>query len=138
MEVGSDKWQGSFRNARAHRLPPGVPWQQVASRTAVDVNTNEVLEMNAGMTELMTIQDATRRLDRVRDIECTVIVEHVKNKSEKGKQIAARGCQHRGGREAVDQQRAVGRNPQDGRRIASHCTEDWGRIPKGQKWADAE
>ena len=141
MQVGHDKWQGRFRGARAHRLPPEVPWRQILSRTTVDENTNEVLEMNANMTELMTIQDATRKLDKVRDIECTVMIEYVGDKGEKDKQVAAEGCERQRVREAMDRRRGVqegGRNPRVEDHTASNCAEDWGRIPKGQKWADAE
>ena len=138
MQVSHDKWRGRFRNARAHRLPPEVPWRQVMTRTTVDANTREVLEESADMSGLMTIRDATRKLDRVRDIECIVSIEY---DDDELKNVAAGNRDWRQARRAVgDCQgvRAGGRSTPAEDRGATGGAIGWDHIPRGQRWADVE
>ena len=57
-----------FRNARAHRLPPGLKWDNVVERVTVDANSEEVIEHVDEKVRPISAKDACRRLDRVRDI----------------------------------------------------------------------
>ena len=67
-------WQAEIRNARAHRLPPGVGWSDVASRVTTDMKTGEVLENTLESGDLLNQDFALRRLDKVRDIRVEVII----------------------------------------------------------------
>ena len=61
-------WVGAFSAARAHRLPPGVQWQEVLSRVTEDSSTGEVIEKTRLDDAPFAPAAATRRLDRDRDI----------------------------------------------------------------------
>ena len=65
-------WRAEIRSARAHRLPPGVGWSDVARRVTSDSRTEEVLEDTSEVGELLNQEFAVRRLDRVRDISVEV------------------------------------------------------------------
>lgn len=67
-QVSSTSWPGSFRAARAHRMPPGVKWQQVKERLTEDANTGEVIERLDADATPFSAATACRRLDRVRDV----------------------------------------------------------------------
>jgi hypothetical protein len=65
-------WRAEIRSARAHRLPPGVGWSDVARRVTSDSRTGEVLEDTSEVGELLSQEVAVRRPDRVRDINVEV------------------------------------------------------------------
>ena len=70
--VDGKSWVGSFRAARAHRVPPGVKWQEVRARVTEDSSTGEVIEsVNTDEIPFSSAM-ADRRLDRVREITTRV------------------------------------------------------------------
>ena len=65
-------WIGLFRGARAHRLPPGVRWEEVSTRKTRDISTGEIVEDHDAAKAPFAPAQAGRKLDRVRDIETVV------------------------------------------------------------------
>jgi hypothetical protein len=70
--AGERTWIGVFKGARAHRLPPGIGWQEVSARRTQDAASGEVLEDVETTRAPFSSAMAGRRLDRVRDIETRV------------------------------------------------------------------
>ena len=66
--AGERTWIEVFKGARAHRLPPGVSWQEVAARQTQGVASGEVLESVKTDRAPFSAAMAGRRLYRVRDI----------------------------------------------------------------------
>ena len=87
VECQPRRWQAEIRNARAHRLPPGVGWSDVARRVTTDSRTGEVLEDTSQVGEFVSQEFALRRLDKVRDIQVEVYVRDMREENLKPQPI---------------------------------------------------
>ena len=76
-------WRAEIRSARAHRLPPGVGWSDVARRVTTDSRTGELLEDTSEAGELLNQEFALRRLDKVRDIRIDVFLRNMREENPK-------------------------------------------------------
>jgi len=81
IEYRPRSWRAEIRSARAHRLPPGVGWSDVARRVTADMRTGEVLEDTSESGDLLNQDFALRRLDKVRDIRVDVFLRDAKEKN---------------------------------------------------------